>query len=334
MLLRLGLVALSFGFVAGPVWATSDSIPVTVQRLDELAIYREFSAPATVLSLNDSRVSSELRARIIEIPREVGDTVARNGVLVKLDCRDYELESQRLEAECKRLNVRIALARKQLKRAESLIGSSNVSEELVNQREAELDGALAEREVVLIQLATAQTTAAKCVIRAPFDGVVRERLVHVGELADVGTPLLRIVDTQDLEISARVLTADIELLQQLEAIDFEHRGQRYPASIRTVVPVINTLSRNQEVRLQFRNQAPAPGAAGRLLWRDPVLYLPAEFVVRRQDSLGVFIVEDQHARFHPLPQAQEGRPAQANLPADARIITDGRYLLEDGVAIQ
>ncbi|MDA0226438.1 MAG: efflux RND transporter periplasmic adaptor subunit, partial [Proteobacteria bacterium] len=61
--------------------------------------------------------------------------------------------------------------------------------------------------------------------------------------------------------------------------------------------------------------------------------LPPALIVRRGGRLGVFVARDGLARFHPLPMAQEGRPAAADLPADTRIVVTGHLGIRDGAAL-
>jgi hypothetical protein len=69
------------------------------------------------------------------------------------------------------------------------------------------------------------------------------------------------------------------------------------------------------------------------VWREAQPHLPAELLVQRAGRLGVFVAEGGKARFHPLPQAQEGRPAPLDLPPEARIATQGRHAVQDGQAL-
>ena len=62
--------------------------------------------------------------------------------------------------------------------------------------------------------------------------------------------------------------------------------------------------------------------------------LPAELLVRRDGTLGVFTVEDGTARFRPVPAAQEGQPVALDLPPGTRIVDEGRERLGDGEAVQ
>jgi len=59
-------------------------------------------------------------------------------------------------------------------------------------------------------------------------------------------------------------------------------------------------------------------------------HVPAEFVVRREGKLGVFLDERGLARFHTLAEAQEGRPAPADLAPGTRIVVAGQLALIDG----
>jgi hypothetical protein len=97
---------------------------------------------------------------------------------------------------------------------------------------------------------------------------------------------------------------------------------------------VNLAARTREARFKFGKTAPAPGSNGVLRWRDPRAFVPADYLVRRNKQLGVFVVNGQNARFVSLADAQEGRPAlAAALPSETRIVTDGRFTLQDGMAV-
>lgn len=69
-----------------PAWPAAAEIAprsVGVRNLDEIAVFPRRSAPATVVSLNDSRLSSEIRARIQRIPVLAGQTVKPGETLVE-----------------------------------------------------------------------------------------------------------------------------------------------------------------------------------------------------------------------------------------------------------
>ena len=81
------------------------------------------------------------------------------------------------------------------------------------------------------------------------------------------------------------------------------------------------------------SQALAPGTSGRLEWYSLPL-LPASLLTRREGTLGVLIVkttgDKSFSRFVALKAALEGRPAPVDLPAETRIIVEGRHKLSSG----
>lgn len=327
--LLLLLLALSLGAAHGePAGPT-----VTAKSFAEVAVYPLRDAPATARSLNEARLSAEVSAAVTAIPVEVGQVVPKGAALVRLDSRDYELAAERAAAALKSAQARLELAQSQLQRGRELQARNFISQEALNQRETEVDVLRAEVTLSRTQLDVARRNLEKTTLRAPFKAIVRERLAHVGELAAPGTPLIALVDLSRVEVSAQVQVKDAASLQDAQEVSFVALGTRFPLKLVRISPAINSDARNVEVRLAFTEAEAAPGAAGRIAWRDPVPHLPPELVLRREGRLGVFVLENRHARFVPLPEAQEGRPAPAGLPPDARIAVDGRHLLTDGQPI-
>ncbi len=310
-------------------------MPVTIERFGTLAVYPEIDAPATVVSLNDSRISAELSARIQDLPVRTGSIVRRGEALALLDCADYELALRREQAALKGLEAKRELAKSQLERALALARQRSLSEEMLDQRRVELQALEAEREAQLNSVASAQRSTGKCTVHAPFDAVVLERLGQVGELANPGTPLLRILDRTNIEISAQVQARDVASLQAAREPAFVAQGNRYQVRVRAVTAALDPRTRSQEVRLDFTATKKAlPGASGRLVWRHSSPHVPADVLVRRGDRLGIFVEESGYARFHSIADALEGQPAPLNLPPDSRIILSGRLNVQDGDAIQ
>lgn len=309
-------------------------IQVSTVRLDAVTIFQEYSAPATTLSLNESRISAETTGIVLDIPVQVGDRVQQNDLLTALDCRDNQLKLQQAEAGLASIEARVVLAQRQIERTRSLRKSSSVSEERLNQQEADLRIAVAERRAQQAGIAEAQLNQQRCEIRAPFTGVVRERLVGEGEWVNPGQPLIRLTDLERLEISAQVSVDRIASLQAADQIQLETNQGRYQVRLRQVVPVVEALGRNREVRLSFSEGRALPGSSGRVVWRSQQPFVPADLPVRRGDSLGLFLVEQGRARFIPLPDALEGHPARVELPGDSQLVTEGRQALADGIAVE
>ncbi|MFZ5556252.1 MAG: efflux RND transporter periplasmic adaptor subunit [Pseudomonadota bacterium] len=324
---------LALAAAAPPAAAQNTPLAVTAKPLAELVVFPEREASAAAVSLNESRISAEVTARVLALPAEVGQVVARGDVVARLDPADYELALRRAEAEVQSARARLQLAESQLRRAKDLQEKSFISAEALNQRETELQVARSDLALARAGREQAQRNLAKTTIRAPYRAIVLARTGQVGELASPGTPLLTLLDADRIEVSAEIQVRDRASLESAKRIAFVTEGARYPLRLTRISPAVKREARTAEARLAFAAERAPPGASGRIVWRDDRPHVPAELVVRRSGRLGVFVANTETARFVPLPDAQEGRAAMADLPPSTRIVVDGRHSAEDGQPI-
>ncbi|HVL56741.1 MAG TPA: efflux RND transporter periplasmic adaptor subunit, partial [Burkholderiaceae bacterium] len=276
---------------------------VTVAAFGDVQVRLQREAPASVVARNESRLAAEVTARIVAIDALVGQTVQRGQVLARLDDVDFRLALSRLQAQRDALQARLQLAERQLQRSVELQRQNFISPEALNQRETEVTSLRADLRVLDAQLATARRQIDKTLIRAPFDGVVRERAAQLGELATPGAPLFVLVESDATEVSAQLQVADAERFADADDVHFDTGLRRYPLQLLRISPLTRPESRTREARLAFAGDGPhaPPGTAGRLVWHDPRPAVPPALVVRRNGQLGVFVVDDGRARFVPLP---------------------------------
>lgn len=324
---RLLLVLL---LAAGASASHAAAVPVTTAALGELLEQPQNSAPATVIARNSPSLSAEINARIEAIPVRVGDIVPAGELLVQLDCRQYDSLHAAATAGLQQLASERDFSAAQLRRAEGLKLKKGISDEGVEQRESEWQSYIARYRMQEEAQRQARLQVERCQIRSPFKAVIVERLADSGSLATVGTAILKLVQLDDIELSARLRQQEAVSLQRSTAIWFDYLGERYPLELRSIVPVIDALTRTREARLRFSDNSAPAGAAGRLLWQGGSPQLPASYLVRRGSELGLFYSEGGVARFHVLPGAVEGQPAAVDLPLDTQLIVQGRQRLSDG----
>ena len=287
-------------------------------------------APAEAVSLNRAVLSAELNARVVALHAEVGDRVAIGDVLVELDCRDYLARAEQAAAAMNALEAQIDFADYRSKRAQTLSERNAVAEEALRERESNLERLVAERDGQRAAVRTARLQVERCKVRAPFAAAVVTRPAQLGALAAPGTPLVELLDVDSVEVRARVRRSLLQGLERATEVVFNDGRVDYPLQRRAVLPYVDPRGDSVELRLTFAAQRAAPGTPGRLVWRDAGLALPPYLVEERDGVAGVFTVNDDHARFVPLANVQEGRPVVVELSPDTRLVIDGRAGLADG----
>ncbi|GAA3527452.1 efflux RND transporter periplasmic adaptor subunit [Zobellella aerophila] len=312
--------------LACPVLA---QVPVRVAPLSALTQPQRQDAPARVVNEQQPLLAARISGEVIRVLVRVGDRVAQGELLLELDCQDQQLSHRQQAAALEQLQARHPLLARRLSRARALHGQNNLSEEALDQRRSELAVLNADIKAGRAALARAELDAERCRIAAPFDAIILERLSATGTLVQAGTPLFRLQQEQGAELSVLLAPARVARITEAERLWFEFAGQVYPVRLRRVVGHINA-GRTQELRLGFTQHSPLTGATGILVWQAAEPLLPANLLVRRGDRLGVMVLEQERARFVPLPDAIEGQASAIALPAATRVIIEGQFTVVDG----
>jgi RND family efflux transporter MFP subunit len=332
--MRLPIVLLSLVVLPALAESPPQTVWVTARPFADVAVHPQREAPATALSLNESRLSAEVSAVVKEVAFDVGQVAPKGAVLIRLETGDYELAAARAEAALESSRARARLAAQQLARARELAKQGFYSAEALAQKETELAVQQAQVRLDEVQLAQAKRNLEKCTLRAPFTAIVRSRQAQVGELAAPGMPLMTLAEATRIELAAQVPPAEIASLKGAREVRFSGSDGEYAVKLLRASPAISREGRLVDVRLAFLGKPAAPGADGRILWADPRPHLPAEFLSKRGAVFGVFVLENGKARFVPLPEAQEGRPVAAPQLAGRLVIAEGRHGLADGQGVQ
>ncbi len=321
-------------------FAKGDPLTVSTKALSDLLISSTLSAPASIISLNHSVISAEITGRALSLEVETGDIVKKGQKLASLDCRSYSLARKQANAALKVAKTQVNYSRKQLTRNQNLVKKGIIPRDAFEKIEAGLLTARADINLKKASIETTDLAISRCQINAPFTGQITKRLVQQGQLVTAGTPLFRLMQTDSMEIKVKLSPNDALKLKKSPLLEFVAGDTKIKATVRSIIQTIDETTRTQEVRLSLpKNTQVATGLSGRLEWNDQKPQLPAEYIIRRGNQLGIMLANDivegiGKAKFHPLPKAQEGQPSAIDLPKNTSIITLNRYRIKDGDVIK
>ena len=180
-------------------------------------------AVGTVHAAQTSELASQVMGTIVEVRVREGDSVRRGQVLVIIDDRESIAAVIRATAgetaaqqEVAAAESELALAESTLKRYQNLFEKKSVSpqefDEVKTRQQAALahkDLARASLEQAKAALAQARTALEYTQVRAPFDGVVTERKLDPGAMANPGSPVLAIEDTSRYRLEVAINENDL-----------------------------------------------------------------------------------------------------------------------------
>jgi membrane fusion protein, multidrug efflux system len=128
----------------------------------------------------------ELRAQVggtlTDIHFKDGDVVQKGDLLFTIDPRPYEIRLAQANAQLETATARLALAERELNRAQVLATKAFGTEQTVDQRMADRRAAQAAVDDAKAQIRDAEFDLEHCRITAPFTGRMGTHLVSVGNL--------------------------------------------------------------------------------------------------------------------------------------------------------
>lgn len=266
-------------------------VVVAEARLQQLA--PSVDVPGTIVSRFDSRLASELSAKL-EWIAEVGTAVKKGDTVARLESLTFELLEMEAQSRVKREEARVSFLQSEKKRLERLSEQNLSAKSQLDQTIADLAVAESEHAIARAQLGLAKISVHVTQIRAPFDGIVTERLRNIGERLNIADEVIRIVDPKSLEVVARAPLNTVNFIKEAAVLRLHNDFRRDQATVRTIVPFGNPQSHMFEVRLDVDPDIWTVGESVRLSMPTSevkeVLAVPRDALILRREGASVFKV--------------------------------------------
>lgn len=280
-----------------PAQPTGKIIDVQVDTL-VAGTFEEFvRLTGTVKAENDVLLGAEEPGRIVRFSAAKGDAVRRGQALVKID--DAILRSSVAEAAAES-----ALAADQYERQREVWEEQRIGTEIAY---LERRRRAATTAAVLQQL---RTRLDRTTIRAPFDGILEDRFIEPGEMAAVGSPVVRVLDPSNLKVEVGVperFAPDIRVGSSTVITFDVFPGREFPGLVRFAGHAVDPENRTFPVEIAIENPdgiiKPEMIANARILrkTRKSVVIVPQESLRSAESGFVAFVALPGD----PDPVAQE-----------------------------
>ena len=282
--------------------ATASAAALATSAVHAQSSQREQMWDGVVEAVNQVTITAQTNARVLELPYDVNDVVAKGDVLVRFS--DVEQKSARNAAQAQISSAQATYkdAQASYERIAAVYAKGYVSTAQMDQQRAARDAAKAALQAARAQFSEVGQQLDYTVLRAPFAGIVTQRFVHVGQAVQAGPPspqpLIQLQALDDLRVNVQVPQSAVESIRKFHAaeilLDGGH-GRRIRASAVEVFPYADPGTHTFNVRLQLPagdaglypgmtvKVAFATGEAKRLL-------VPAAALVQRGELVAVYVI--------------------------------------------
>ncbi len=307
---------------------------VAVTQVHEGDLSRSYERRGILKARRSVKIHTLEEGMVITLPWYEGDAVKQGEELLTLD-------NELLQAELVKVEARLNKADQNHKRLLRLRKTKAASLD-------ELIAAQTEVAVQKAEISQLQTHIRRTSIKAPFDGVITERLLNVGDLATAKSHLLTLVDPQSLVVDLSL--PEFLLLQfkpQMQAmIRFTEQSQSdekwYPATISRIYPTIDeaTAMGLMELKPLTLPQNALIGQTLNVKLETALKHqisIPYQALQQSRDGHYVYVVEEEKAHKRPVEAAFFGSRQiviSSGLRDGETIVTHGFLGLKDGAGVK
>ena len=363
--------------------AKPEPIAIATARVEYRQIDRFLRVTGSLAADEQAEVSAETTGRVIDTPVERGTRVEQGAVLARISGSEASAQLQEAEANAGQIEARLGLAAGQpfdsrrvpdvmnakaslelaeaeFARMKSLLEQKVVSQSEFDQRRTQVEAARQQYQMAhnaaeqsyrsllaaRARIALARKGMADTIVRAPFAGLVAERLVSVGDYVTRGTRVATVVRIHPMRVELTVPEQSVSLVnvgQTVRVTVDAYPGEVFEAKVRFVSPTLRTDQRALTVEALASNHDGRlkPGlfatASIRQPASSPALLVPFTAVETISGTSRVYVVNGGQAeeRIVTLGERVGDRiEITSGITKDEVVAAEPRGRLTDGAAVR
>jgi RND family efflux transporter MFP subunit len=370
------------GKTADRATTASPRVSVAPVEATQRLIARFIQATGTLMAEERADVAAETSGRVVRAPIERGTAVGQGAELIQLSPAETDAQAREADANAAQIEARLGvtaekpfdvdsvpevqnakasydLAQSEFARIRSLLDQRVVSQSEFDQRRTQVEATRQQYEAAKngaaqqyqsLQAARARVSLARkaladTVVRAPFSGLVAERLVSVGDYVTRGMKVAVVVRINPLRAQLTVPEQFISAVAVCQPITFEvdaYPGRQFEGTIRYVSPTLQADQRALTVEAIVPNPGSElkPGLFATARLQQPkqtqAILVPASAVQTAAGTSRVWVVNGDRVEERvvtigqPLDTLVE---VTSGLKSGERVATANVAQLADGMAV-
>ncbi len=276
-----------------PTTATETAQPaiaVAVAPVTSATVERTTDLVGSFFANEEVTVASQIEARVVWLGADMGDHVAQGDAIVRFDDAD-------LQAQLREVEARLVRAHDDDERARALRASGVMSRQEAERMWSDAAVLEAQRDLLKVKLD-------RTVIRAPLGGGVATRFVSVGEVAQIGRPLFKIVQDDPLKFRTPIperFASFLHIGQEVRLGVAAYPERRFIGRITRINPAAEEANRSIVIEAEVANpeglMKPGYFGSGEIVYDSaaPALVVPEAALTTFAGLTKLFAVKDGKA---------------------------------------
>jgi len=309
------------------------------------------SGPVITGSVQPERradLRAEVAAVVMQVLKENGEAVRTGDLLMRLDDTAIRDSLGSAEEALRASTQAFEQLERQVQRQKTLQAQGMTSTQALEDAEIRRNNAQSDLVAARARVVSARQQMGRTAVRAPFDGLVSERKVSVGDTVQVGRELVKVIDPRSMRFEGLVSADRLNELKVGQTVVFRVNGVSegdFSGKVRRIDAAANATTRQVEVVVAFNEPGAAPRVAG--LFAEgrvetgsaQALMLPESVLVRAGDSAHAWRLNGKQLAKVPLKlgerDARSGEvPVLAGLAPGDRLLRNPGSTQVDGQRVE
>ena len=305
-----------------PLREASAALHVQTASVIEQPMPEYLTVTGTLRADAESNIAADSNGKVLQVLVERGQRVIRGQVIATLDARSASLGAAAAQAQANLAQSQLEQARRECERVKHLLETGAISQAEYDRQTAQCTAQQWSAAAAEAQQQSATKLLGDTRIRAPFDGVIGERMVNVGQYVEPRTQVASIYRPDPLRLQVTLPEADLGALRPDMPVTFTVAAfgdERFPAAVKFISPnvrestrdiIVEAIAPNHEGRLR-----PGMFAVARLeLTARPHAVVPSAAIKHDDGDARIFVVAHGDGVFAGSPQrAPEAKVIQERL---------------------
>ena len=318
--------------------AKPEPVAITTATVEERPIDRFLRVTGSLAADEQAEVSAETTGRVVDTPVERGTRVAQGTVLARISATEASAQLDEAEANAAQIAARLGLtveqafdvkrvpdvmnakaslelAESEFARMKSLLDQKVVSQSEFDQRRTQVEAARQQYQIAensaqqsyrslqaaRARVALARKSVADTTVRAPFAGLVAERLVSTGDYVTRGTRVATVVRIDPMRVELTVPEQSVALVRVGQPVRLTvdaYPNEIFDAKVRFVSPAVRADQRALTVEAVAANPGGRlkPGLFATASIQQPqgpvALLVPVSAVETLSGTSRIYVVKD------------------------------------------
>ena len=215
----IAIIALSFLVVScgsdhkTPTTESMDPIAVKVSNLQTDNDNPFVTASGKIEAINSANLSTRMMGYVNKIYVKVGDKVRKGQLLISINNADLQAKRAQVNANITKATAAFNIAEKDYNRFKNLYKENSASQKEMDDMTAHYEMSKAGLEAANQMKNEIDAQFAYVDIRSPFNGIITNKFIEVGDMANPGIPLIAVESPKSFKVTAMVPESDISQIK-------------------------------------------------------------------------------------------------------------------------